>query len=326
MNRELSNGLPPLATSGNRVINTSTGEPIFLRGVNRSGLEYSGPDEQGFLSGAVISRSEIQVVVRHWGCNILRVPFNQDFALRGRGGRSGEEYRAALDQIIYWASMFGAYTLLDLQWLDADRIYGGNRNFVAPLPNVESIELWTLLAARYKDEPAVLYDIFTEPHDRLDDDPFPLNRDDGSTYPAEQRAVTVSEWQPWARRLIRAIRTESPNAVAFVAGTNWAYDLRGMPMDLPNVVYSSHVYPNKGDDWSGAFGDLSRSVPVFLGEFGGRDTPEELDFVRRLVVYAQNNGIGWAAWSWFDEPFLVNRYAPTQFGEVVRRELSAKIK
>jgi len=325
MNRELSNGLPRLATSGNRLINASTGEQIILRGVNRSGLEYSGPDEQGFLSGASISRAEIRVVVRDWGCNVIRLPFNQDFALRGRAGRPGEEYRAALDQVIYWASMFGAYTLLDLQWLDADRVYGGIRNFVAPLPNVDSIELWTLLAAKYKDEPAVLYDIFTEPHDRLDYDPFPLNKDDGGTYPAEQRAVTASEWQPWARRLTRAIQTESPNAVVFVAGTNWGYDLRGMPMDLPNVVYSSHVYANKGDDWPGAFGDLSRSVPVFLGEFGGRDSPEELDFVRRLLMYAEKMGIGWTAWSWSNEPFLVNQYAPTRFGEVVQRELASKM-
>jgi hypothetical protein len=292
--------------------------------VNRSGLEYCDPDEQGFLSGAAISRSEIQVVVRDWGCNVIRIPFNQDFALRGRAGRSAEEYRAALDQVIYWASMFGAYTLLDLQWLDAERVYGGNRNFVAPLPNVQSIELWTLLASRYKDETAVLYDIFTEPHDRLDDDPFPINKEDGSTYPADRRAVTMSEWQPWARRLTRAIRTESSNAVVFVAGTNWAYDLRGMPMDLPNVVYSSHVYANKGDDWPDAFGDLSRTVPVFLGEFGGEDTPEDLDFGRRLVAYAQNLGIGWAAWSWFNQPFLVSRYTTTQFGEIVRRELAAK--
>jgi hypothetical protein len=40
-------------------------------------------------------------------------------------------------------------------------------------------------------------------------------------------------------------------------------------------------------------------------EFGGRDTPEELEFVRRLVMYAENKGIGYTAWSWSDKPFLV---------------------
>jgi endoglucanase len=323
MNGELSNGLAPLATSGNHIINANTGAPIILRGVNRSGLEYSVPDEQGFLSGASISRAELQIIVSEWGCNIIRLPFNQDFVLRGRLGRSGEEYQAALDQVIYWAAMFGAYTLLDLQWLDADRVYGGTRNFVAPLPNAESIELWSILAARYKDEPAVIYDIFTEPHDRLLDDPFPLNAPDGTTYTADQRSVTASEWRPWARRLTSSIRAENPAANVFVSGTNWGYDLRGLPMDLPNIVYSSHVYANKGIDWPDAFGNLSRNVPVFLGEFGGQETPEGLDFVRRLLVYAENLGLGWSAWSWFNEPFLVSRYGPTQFGQIVRRLLSS---
>ena len=322
MNGKLSNGLPGLSTSGNRIVDVSAGAPVVLRGMNRSGLEYAGPDEQGFLSGAAISRAEIETIARGWHCNVIRLPFNQDFALRGRDNHSGEEYQRALDQVVYWASLFGAYTLLDLQWLDADRTYGGTRNFVAPLPNVLSIELWTTLARRYKDEPAVLYDLFTEPHDRLNDDPFPLNKEDGTTYPANQRRVTMGEWQPWARRLTDAIRAENPNALVFIVGINWAYDLRGMPMDLANVVYSTHVYADKGNDWPEAFGNLSPSVPVFVGEFGGKDTPGDLDFGRRLTQYMQELGIGWAAWSWFNEPVLVTRYTVTAFGDIVRRQLA----
>lgn len=321
MNGELSNGLAVLGTSGNRIISLNSGEPITLRGVNRSGLEYAGPDEQGFLSGASFSRSEIEFIVREWRCNIIRLPFNQDFALRGRLGRSGEEYQKAIDQIIYWASSCGAYTLLDLQWLDADRVYGGNRNFVAPLPNIESLELWSTLARRYRQEPAVLYDLFNEPHDRLDDDPFPLNREDGTTYPLGQKTVTMKEWQPWARKLTQAVRDENSEALVFIGGTNWAYDLRGIPMDGENLVYSSHVYPNKGRNWPEAFGNLSESKPVFVGEFGGSDTPRDLDFVRSLIGYMRQLQIGWTAWSWSNEPFLVTRYIPTAFGETVRQGL-----
>jgi endoglucanase len=322
MNGELSNGLAALGTSGNRIINLDRGEPILLRGVNRSGLEYAGPDEQGFLSGASLSRSEIEFIVKEWRCNIIRLPFNQDFVLRGRLGRSGEEYQKAIDQVIYWASLFGAYTLLDLQWLDADRVYGGDRNFVAPLPNIESLELWTTLARRYQSEPAVLYDLFNEPHDRLSDDPFPLNKEDGTTYPPGQRSVTMKEWQPWARTLTQVVRNENPDALVFVGGTNWAYDLRGMPMDIRNLVYSTHVYPIKGRNWREAFGNLSKSKPVFAGEFGCGDTPADLDFLRSLMRYMRELEIGWTAWSWSDEPFLVTGYIPTAFGEAVRQELS----
>jgi len=322
MNGNLSHNLPQLRTSGNRIINSATGIPILLRGLNRSGLEYSDPDEQGFLSGASLSRNEIQFITQQWRCNIIRLPFNQDFVLRGRAGRTAEEYQQALDQVIFWASTFGAYTLLDLQWLDAERIYGGNRNFVAPLPNTESLALWSTLARRYKDEPAVLYDLFNEPHDRLPDDPYPLNKPDGTTYPASQMKVTMNEWQPWARALTEIIRSENPEALIFIAGTNWAYDLRGMPMDLENVVYSTHVYPNKGNDWDNVFGDLSASVPVFAGELGGTESPNELDYVRRLLDYLQQREIGWTAWSWIDQPNLITRYAPTAFGQLVRQTLT----
>jgi endoglucanase len=327
MNGELSHGLAILAASGNRIINSATGAVITLRGVNRSGLEYAGPDEQGFLSGAGISRLEIRFIVKEWNCNVVRLPFNQDFVLRGCAGRSGEEYQRALDQVISWNSFFGAYTLLDLQWLDAERVYGGgkDKNYVAPLPNAASIDLWKMLASRYRDEPAVLYDLFNEPHDRLPDDPYPLNRFGNGTYPADQRAVTMQEWQPWARALAQAVRNGNPNALVFIAGTNWAYDLRGMPMDIVNAVYSTHIYFDKGDDWSGAFGDLALRVPVFVGELGGQDTKRELEFGRRLLQFLEDRKIGWAAWSWSNEPFLVSRYAPTEFGNLVRRRLSTSV-
>ena len=321
MNGQLSHGLPLLAAARRRIVNAATGAPVLLRGLNRSGLEYSDPDEQGFLSGAGICRTEIQTIVKDWGCNVVRLPFNQDFVLRGRNGFSGEQYQQALDQVIAWNAMFGAYTLLDLQWLDAQRIYGGNRNFVAPLPNTESVALWTILGERYRDEPAVLYDIFTEPHDRLPDDSYPLNKDDGTTYPPGQFAVTTAMWQPWARKLASAIRALNPQSLIFISGVNWGYDLRGMPMDLFNVVYSSHAYSNKDTDWAAAFGNLSETEPVFVAEFGGQDTPAGLDFVSKLIAYLEQREIGWTAWSWFNEPFLVNRYAPTKFGALVRQKL-----
>ena len=93
-------------------------------------------------------------------------------------------------------------------------------------------------------------------------------------------------------------------------------------MDLENVVYSTHVYPNKGNDWPNVFGNLSKTVPVFAGEFGGSDTRGDLDFIQRLVQYLGELEIGWTAWSWSDSPFIVTRYIPTAFGDVVRQALS----
>src|SRR5581483_5730245 len=121
---QLSHGLPDLATSENRILRMDTGEPVLLRGVNRSGLEYTEPSDNGFLAAADFTEEEVREIVMGWRCNIIRLPFNQDWALRGRHGHSAEEYLSALDQVISWAAALGAYTILDLQWLDADRVYG----------------------------------------------------------------------------------------------------------------------------------------------------------------------------------------------------------
>ncbi|MEW5978929.1 MAG: cellulase family glycosylhydrolase [Acidobacteriota bacterium] len=274
----------------------------------------------GFLSAAGISEVEIHRIVREWNCNILRLPLNQDWALNGRAGHSAERYLSDIDSVIRWAAEVGAYTLLDLQWLDADRVFGGQRNFVAPLPDLRSIDFWLLLATRYRDEPAVLYDLFNEPHDRLPDDPYPLIRPDGSPYPMTQRKVTMAEWRPWALRLIDTIRLVHPESLIFVSGINWGYDLRGMPLERPNLVYATHVYRNTGRNWKEAFGQLAWLVPVFATEWGGQAA--DLEWGRELADYFESLQLGWTAWSWSNEPFLVQQNIPTAFGELVRDRLT----
>jgi hypothetical protein len=333
------------------VIRVDTGAPVRLVGVNRSGLEYVDPtDGLGFLEAAGLSADEIQAIAGSWQARLVRLPFNQDFVLNGRPsrGRTGEEYLAAIDQVIAWAATLGAYTLLDLQWLDADRVFGTNGdlsfNRVPSLPEPATIDLWRRLAERYRDEPAVLFDLFNEPHTPLSDDSNELFvlTSEGIPVPAPAglRTVGMREWQPWAHRLIAEIRGIHPTAVIFVAGVNWAYDLRGLPLldsrgaPVPNVVYTTHVYPWSRtrpirlgpleSDWDRAFGHLAASVPVFAGEWGG--TSDDLAWGRRLARYFAAKQIGWCAWSWTDWPHLIastadRAYTPTPFGELVRSRL-----
>lgn len=312
----LSHGLTRLATAGNRIIRADSSEAVLLRGVNRSGLEYAEPDEDGFLSAAGLSRHEVRYITREWGANIIRLPINQDWVLNGRGQFTAEDYCREIDRVIAWAAQSGAYTLVDLQWIDADSPYGANRQFVPTLPNLASVEMWARLARRYREEPAVLFDVFNEPHDRLPDDPHPLIRPDGTAHPPGQTRVTMREWEPWALTLIDAIRTEHPDALIWVSGINWGYDLRGFPLARPDIVYSTHVYRNKGGNWDEAFGNLAWSVPVFAGEWGGGD--DDLTWGRRLAQFLREHEMGWTAWSWSNEPYVVTRYAPTRFGEIVR--------
>ncbi len=298
----ISKPLPALKTDRNRIVDSVTGEAVLLRGINRSGMEYAP---------SAWEEGEFDLMLCEWGANILRIPFNQEWAM-SREGYDAESYLRLLDRIIDMAAERGAYVLLTLQWLDAHTARGidsrGAPNFVPPLPDESSLELWRRLAARYRGKTSVLFDVLTEPHDPLPGDQLEI----------ELSRVTMQEWQPWAEALIRAIRAEKPDSVVFVSGVNWGYDLRGFPLNSDTgVVYSTHVYRNKGRGWDAAFGELSRVAPVFAAEWGGRD--KDLGWGRRLAEYFENLQIGWTAWGWPDKPPLIGAgYEPTAFGELVR--------
>ena len=323
----LSCSLAPLRTSGNRILNFETVTAVRLKGVNRSGLEYSSPTGPGSLARAGICAAEFDEIAS-WGANVVRVPFNQAWAL-SRAVYDAEAYLACLDQAISIAAERGMYTLLDLQWLDSTTPRGhlasGRMNFVPPLPDLSSIRLWQQLARRYRHEPAVLYDVFNEPHDPLPDDTEELHglHADGSSFVIRNRSVRLREWRPWAARLVSAVRSEHPAALIFVSGLDWGYDLEGFPLpELQDVVYSSHVYRNKTKSWGRAFGNLSRLSPVFIAEWGG--CADDLGWGAELLQFLNEREIGWAAWSWSDEPRLVrqdSRYEPTEFGKLVQDSL-----
>lgn len=308
-----------LMTRGNRIVSAVSGRPVLLRGVNLSGLEYGGhrPDW--------LTRETLEAIHVEWQANIIRLPINQEWALHGGSGFTAEEYGGALDAVIGWAAEFGAYTLLDLQWLDARTPRGtlanGSVNYVPALPDQESIRLWRALAGRYREEPAVLFDLFNEPHDPLTGDTTPLLWPDGQA--VRQGRVTANVWNAWAGVLADAVREVHPSSVVFAGGTNWSYDLRDVSLaERPNLVYSTHIYPGKRPSWRRAFGQFANQVPVFAGEWGFEAS--QLGWGEELAAYLRELGIGWTAWSWHDRPHLLTAdgRTPTAFGELVRRELA----
>ena len=323
----LSGGLPALARAGNKIFAADSGAPMRLRGVNRSGLEYSFRNAGCCLASAGVSEAELDAIAG-WGANIIRLPFNQAWVL-GSADLQPQAYLEVLDEVIRMAAERGMYTLLDLQWLEAATPRGtlkdGRPNFVPALPDAGSVQAWRILAARYRHEPAVLFDIFNEPHDPLLDDPtrWQIPDQDRGLRPLRKRRVGAPEWHPWARELIRAIRSEHQAALVFVSGLDWGYDLESFPLNIENVVYSTHVYPSKKKSWEKAFGKLSWTHPVFVAEWGGTD--EDLAWGEKLVKYLNELEIGWTAWSWSDHPYLIRAnttFTPTVFGELVRASLT----
>src|SRR5947209_11822903 len=97
----------------------------------------------------------------NWRVNVVRVPFNQRWAL------DSAAYRAELDLLIAETAQRGAYVLLDLQWIDAETERGTNSdstsNFGPARPDPASVALCHQLGRNYRDDAAVLFNVFNEP-------------------------------------------------------------------------------------------------------------------------------------------------------------------
>ena len=274
--------LPWLHTEGNKIVDEN-GTMMILRGVNRSGLEYD-------KNGTGISREEIDFICQDWKAQIIRIPFNQEWIM------NDQAYNNFLDQVVGWIISNDAYVLLDLQWQNTTVQ-------IPPIPDEEAIDMWKILAARYKNNSGVLYDIHNEAHD--------------------------TSWEAWRARaseIIEGIRSVHDKALIFVSGLDWAYDLRGwgqQPLPYTNIVYSTHPYPFKGEPWAWDkyFGDYVDDFPVFAGEFGGSD--DDLTWGRQLLAYFNGKKMGWTAWSWSNQPYLTepDRRTATAFGNLVRSAL-----
>ncbi|MFN9918920.1 MAG: glycoside hydrolase family 5 protein [Acidobacteriota bacterium] len=276
-----------LGVDGRFIVERATGMPVQLRGVNLSGMEYESARHAGVTEG------ELELMLEGWGANVVRVPFVQSRALGERG------YREELRDLVEWIGVRGGYTILDLQWLDRERVWGPGKNRVPPEPDEGSEQVWEVLAREFRGTPWVIFDLFNEPHD-----------------------IGVERWCGWAERLGRAVRAVDEERVLMVGGLDWAYDLRGVRVGLRDVVYSTHVYPGKGWEWEAAFGRRAGSEAVFAGEFGG--VAKDLAWGRELLDYFDELGMGWTAWSWRDHPHLQRGGEATEFGELVRERLGGK--
>jgi hypothetical protein len=360
----LSGVLPWLRVERNRVVNEA-GDVVVLRGIVRSGMESTernGLDPQGVRrlttrEVAGIEQGEIREIVRRWRANVIRLPLNQEWIL------TRVDYIANLDRIVEWAAAEGAYTLLSIEWLDARRAFGtrgGVPNRLPPLPEENTVRALRVLAQRYRNESAVLYQLLGAPHEALPNDTeFLLQR------PVNE-AGWLALWHSWVRRLETAIHRDHGRAILFVPGWNWGLTLRSYPVPLaagrsvPGTVYTARVQradASSAPEFESNFGfrRLREIQPVYVSEWSGDDAAlawgnilEGYGRVRHRFTNGAWQGLaGWTAASWGGDPSLVERGAgsrtsggvtvrwrtflrdaagnaqPTVFGELVRGALGA---
>jgi endoglucanase len=320
--------LPPktggLKVSGNKLVNDQ-GRQVILQGVNIPSLEWSAKGES-------ILRSA-KVALIDWKANVLRVPVHNGYWFgRGKGAKEksndAEAYRAIVDDLVKFAAGQGAYVILDLH------LFGG--------PQADAVEFWKNAAARYKNNPAVLFDLFNEPTGITWD----LWQKGGPREVKDKKTGETSVVQVVGMQaLIDAARSTGAKNIVIAGGIGYAYDLGGVLEGRAlnegggnGLVYATHFY-NWHRGWEKKFLAVAAKYPVLVGEFGAdvrkmsfvpaNQQEDPFTWMPDALGMIQKYQLNWTAFSLHPKatPVLIKdwTYEPTPFfGVFVKDALAGK--
>lgn len=318
-----------LHVQGNRLADPS-GKEVWLQGLNAGNLETLPHDKQ-VIKSAVVGIDE-------WKANAIRLPVKEEFWF----GRSvyqkdgGAEYRATVDQIITLTANRGAYLILDLHRFRA--------------PKAEHVEFWKDAAARYKNHPAVMFDLFNEPHGISwkvwRDGGFVGEKkgtDESAFLTEEEKKKNQGFESVGMQALIDAVRSTGAKNIVIAGGLGWAGDLSGVAEGYElkdpegnGIMYSWHQY-NWHKGWDKTVLPVAAKHPIFVGEVGA-DT-KKMDFIPQdiqespytwvpdMLGFIQKHRLNWTAWCFHPKatPVMISdwKYTPTPFWGVFAKDALA---
>jgi endoglucanase len=334
----------PLHVTGIRLLN-SRNESVILRGVNTPSLEWTNNGEGHILQ-------TVNTAIRDWHVNVIRLPLSQDrwFGKAPEQQDDGVAYRKLVRDIVDTCATQGCYIVLDLQWSDCGE-WGANIGMHS-MPDRNSITFWQDCAATFKDHPAVLFDLYNEPHDVSWN--VWLNGGTVKDRPNTRRGGPAKTFEAVGlQTLLETVRGTGARNVVVAGGLDWAYDFSGILEGIQlfdqrgnGVLYANHAYNNKGDsaaEWIAKMKKAAARLPVIVSEFGGSGGPHRRaprpgqpaipggdDWFLHVLQALQDNHWSWIAWDLhpFAGPNLISdwNYTPTpDFGVYIKQALAGKL-
>jgi hypothetical protein len=335
----------PLKVIGTQVVDDKN-RRVHLRGVNAASMEWSSDGEGHILE-------TVRTAIEDWHANVIRLPLAQDrwFGKAPEQKDGGAAYRALVKQVVDACAGRGAYIILDLHWSDAGE--WGKQIGQHVMPDKNSVAFWKDIAPIYKDHPAVLFDLYNEPHDVSWDVWLKGGTVTEKTRARGSSTVTETTFEAVGmQELLDAVRGTGAKNVVVAGGLDWAYDLSGIldgrQLSDPKgngVIYANHAYPFKGDTvekWIAKMETATKKLPVIVSEFGAEPrrrleagaaadvagaTARSEDWVRRVLqVLKDHEDWHWTAWDLHPAagPSLISdwNYTPTPyFGAWVKQAL-----
>lgn len=342
-----------IRVSGNHLVDW-TDATVQLRGVNRSGTQYACQEGWGIFDGPSTQASVDAMAT--WKINVVRVNGNEACALGINGvpaAYRGANYINALKSYIAKLHAAGFYVIMDLHHNGP----GTQQSTDAfPMPDRDhSPAYWTLMANSFKDDPAVIFDLYNEPwpnngNNSTSGKEWKCIRDGGSgsaTAPITSacRGQRFNYVAAGMQELLNAVRATGATNVVMTSGPQWAGFLdrwqEFKPIDpLNQLAASVHVYAPPLDSpygvpssWTATpasgqdnIATLAQSVPVIAGE--GMDTNCTHNTSDQWFPFADSRGISYVFWAWItgncsNEPSLIKDYTgtPTTYGTGLRNHL-----
>ncbi|NQT86945.1 cellulase family glycosylhydrolase, partial [bacterium] len=204
--------LPPMLEVMGNQIRDANGKSVWLQGLAIPSMEWSAAGEHILES--------VRVAIDDWHANVIRLPVREDF-WAGKGpwqNDGGAGYRQLLDDAVNVAGGRGVYVVVDLH------------RYRAPIQ--AHADFWQALAKKYKNHPAVLFELMNEPHDIS----WEVWRDGGAVAVEKKNTDALAENKQKLRtfesvgmqRLIDVIRKTGARNIVIVGGLDWGYDLSGV--------------------------------------------------------------------------------------------------
>ena len=319
--------LPPeLRVVGNK-IKTKDGKDVWLQGISLCSMEWSAKGDNILKS--------VTEAIDNWKANCLRLPIRDNFWF-GKGPYQkdgGAAYRQLVDDVVNLAGGKGVYVVLDLH------------RFRAPMQI--HADFWKAVATKYKNHPAVMFELFNEPHDISwkvwRDGGFVSTEKTNKDVAAENKDKLKGFQTIGIQKLIDVVRDTGAKNIVIPGALDWSYDLSGILKGYAlddkggnGIVYSTHVYPWKSE-WQKSFVDVAEKYPLFLGELGceikpmpWQETTEDPHiWAPDMLGLIQKYKLNWTAWCFHPKStprvLLDWDYTPTPFwGKYVKEALAGK--
>ena len=309
--------------SGHHLVN-GDGEPIRLLGVNRSGAEYACIAGWGFFDGPTNDDASVAAMAS-WHINAVRVPLNEDCWLGINGvapAYAGANYQDAMVSYVNLLHRHNLYAIINLHWsAPGTQLATGQQ----PMADADhSPAFWQSVATTFKNDPAVVFDLFNEPY--------------GVSWSCLRDGCDSLGWQAAGMQsLVNAVRSTGATQPLMVAGLDWSNDLSQWLQYAPTdpshaLVASYHLYnwnPCRSlACWNSTLITVAHRVPVVTGELGENDCAH--GFIDSYMAWADAHRVSYVAWSWNTasceaQPALITAYdgTPTNFGIGFRDHLLA---